>query len=125
LDAQPLQTAVEGLVKAFLDAKTARVDISQALYLVAAELDTTELLGEISKRLHGLTTALLASIQDAAFADASAAAFMLRAAMTGTTRAVFERGATPAAVRGLRTELVTMCVAYLRAVALEKAALSR
>ncbi len=50
-----------GLVNAYLDAKTARVDVPRALYRVAAELDTADLIGDVAQRIRSATTALLAS----------------------------------------------------------------
>ena len=118
---EPVATMVGALVTAFIDAKSARADVSRALYLVAAELDTAELLGRISKRMQRAAAALLASAADARFEDLPAITFTLLAAMAGTTRAVFEHGATPPMLRMLRVQLAAMCQAYLRAIALEKA----
>ena len=118
---QSIVTMANGLVTAYVDAMAAHAETSRALYLVAAELDTADLLGGISKRIHVATAALLASAADAKFDDLPAVAFTLLAAMTGTTRTVFERGATPPMLRVLRTQLTMMCRAYLQAVAAEKA----
>lgn len=111
---QPVAAMVDGLVTAFIDAKLAQAEASRALYKVAAELDTADLLEDISKRLHQAMAALLASAADAAFDDLPAIAFTMQAAMAGTTRAVFERGATPPKLRVLRTQLAMMCLGYLR-----------
>ncbi len=115
LKGQPVASMVDGLVGAFIDAKTMRADISRALYLVAAELDTAELLGDIARRLHVATARLLATAPDAVFKDLQDVTFTLLAAMAGTTRAVFERGATRQMLRALRLQLTLMCRAYLDA----------
>jgi len=119
---QSIDEGIDGLVAAYIDAKTARADVSRALYLVAAELDTTELLGSISKRIHDATATLLASAADAEFDDLPLVTRMFLAAMSGTVRTAFERGASLAMWRSLRTHLSTMCRAYLREVAIEKPA---
>jgi AcrR family transcriptional regulator len=106
---QPVATVSRGLVTAYIDAKTARVEASRTLYLVSAELDTADLLGGIAMRIHDATATLLTSAADAEFDDLPAVTFTLLAAMAGTTHAALERGATPAQLRLLRTHLATMC----------------
>jgi AcrR family transcriptional regulator len=110
---QPVAAMAEALVKAYVDAKTARVEVSRALFQVAVELDTAELLGGITKRINNATTALLASAPDAQFDDLPSVVFTLLAALAGTTRTVFERGARPALVKEMRRQVTTMCRAYL------------
>jgi hypothetical protein len=112
----------EGLVNAYVDAKTANVEVSRALFLVAAELDTAELVSGISKRINAATTALLASATDASFDDLPAVTFTLLAALAGATRTVFERGAKPALLKVLRKQATTMCRAYLLAAAVQRTA---
>jgi AcrR family transcriptional regulator len=114
---QPTASMVEGLVKAYIDAKTADVEVSRALFSVAVELDTAELLGGISKRINDATMGLLASATDAHFADLPAVTSTLLAALAGNTRAVFERGAKPAQLKVLRSQVAVMCRAYLLAAA--------
>lgn len=114
---QPLAEISDGLVAAYLEAKTSRIRASRALYAVASELDTADLLGEISKRVGKAVMGLLASASDARFADLEAVSFALRAMLAGTVRAVLERGATPADLAILRHELPVMSRAYLTAAA--------
>jgi Tetracyclin repressor-like, C-terminal domain len=80
------------------------------------------LLNDISKRFHDATVALLASAPDVRFENLDDVTFALLAAMTGATRVVFERGAIPGMLRVLRTQLATMCHAYLQQAAAGKAA---
>jgi AcrR family transcriptional regulator len=119
---QPVASMAEELVKAYIDAKTANVEVSRALFLVAADLDTAELIGGMSKRIDAATTDLLASAADAYFDDLPAVTFTLLAALAGATRTVFERGAKPALLRTLRNQVTTMCRAYLLAAAVQKTA---
>lgn len=104
----------EGLVDAYIDAKARRPDASRALYMVAAELDTSELLGGISTRLQEAATTMLTSVADAKFEDLPDVTFTLLTAMAGATKAVFERGAQPRMIRVLRVQLVDMCQGYLQ-----------
>lgn len=112
-----VNTMVGSLVAAYIDAKAVRVPVSRALYKVAAELEVGELRGEISKRIHHAIVTLLNSATDARFDDPSAVAFTMQAAMTGTARAVFESGATPAMLNVLRSQLTLMCKGYVLLVA--------
>ena len=113
----PVAAMVDGLVTAFIDAKTAHPEASRALYNVATELDTADLLGVLSKRIQNAMAVMLASAADAEFDDLPAITFTMQAAMAGTTRAVFEGGAKPPMLRVLRTQLAMMCRGYLQVAA--------
>lgn len=62
-------------------------------------------------RMRKAAVALLDNAADARFDDLPAVTFTLLAAMAGTTRAVFEHGATPSMLRMLRLQLAAMCQA--------------
>jgi AcrR family transcriptional regulator len=113
---QPLAVISDGLVAAYLDAKTRQVATSRALYAVAGELDTADLIGGISRRVQQAIAPVLASASDARFDDLDSVSFALRVVLAGTARAVLERGATSAALVTLRAELPVICRAYLSAV---------
>jgi AcrR family transcriptional regulator len=112
----PLETMSDGLVAAFLDAKTGNIEAARALYLVSSELDTDGLLSDVTHRVGAAITRLLTSASDAAFSDIEAVGFTLCAALSGTVRAVLERGASPGALTILRSQLPVLCRAYLAAV---------
>ena len=84
-----------------------------ALYLVASDLDTDDLLSDITQRVGAAIIRPLASAPDAAFQDIEAVGFTLRAVLSGTVRAVLERGAGRSGLTILRSQLPTMCRAYL------------
>lgn len=111
--AQPIALMVDGLVAAYVDAKTTRTEVASALYQVAGELDTADLLRAVSKRIQKAISGLLASATDVCFDDLFEVTFTLSAAMAGATRVMYERGATRPMVRTLHTELPVMCKAYL------------
>lgn len=110
---QSIETISDGVTTAFLDAKTARVDASRALYLVSSELDTAELIDGVASRICATISTLLSSAADARFEDVRAVAFMIAAALAGIVRVVLEREADPAMLHTLRTELPILCRAYL------------
>src|SRR5689334_23085477 len=92
---QPLAAMSDGLVAAYLAAKTRQLATSRALYAVAGELDTADLIGGMSQRMQKVIATMLASAADASFDDLSAVTFVLRAVLAGTGRAILERGAGP------------------------------
>ena len=117
LRGHPLDAMSDGLVFAYIEAKTGDIEVSRALYAAASELDTTDLIGGISQRTHAAAKALFATAPDAAFTDLDSVVFALRAALSGSVKAVFERGTTPDALTMLRKELPLMCRAYLQSAA--------
>jgi len=111
---------VEGLVATYIEAKTSNTEVSIALYSVITELDVPELVGKVGTRMTKAIEAMLASAVDLAFDDVPLVTSMLRAAMTGVTRTVFEQNAGPALIRKSHAELLTMCQAYVQAVGVKR-----
>lgn len=109
---QPLAILSDGLVEAFLEARTSDIDASRAIYLLGADLDTEALLTDVFDRVSSAVIILLASASDAAFVQIDAVAQMICATLSGTTRTVLER-AEPGALAVLRAELPKLCRAYL------------
>lgn len=112
----PLARMVEALVSAYWDAKTERADVTRALYRSAVELDNAALIEAFAARMDRATSAMLATAPDAAFDDLTLVNATLLAVIFGTVRNVFERGLPEPLESGLRRQLVTMCLEYLRVV---------
>lgn len=112
---RPAAEMADGLVNAFLDAKTERLDVTKALYLIAEDLDTTTLLAEATSRDVAATTTMLATAADADFENLLAVASTMFSGIAGSTRIVFERGVSLFALQELRRELSLMCRSYLLA----------
>ena len=96
-------------------ARSERLDVTKALYLIAEDLDTTTLLAEATSRNVAATTTMLATAADADFENLLAVASTMFSGIAGSTRIVFERGASLFAVQELRRELSLMCRSYLLA----------
>jgi AcrR family transcriptional regulator len=111
-----LETIAHELANAWLDAKTANIDASRAIYGIAAEFDIAALMAGASRRLQQAIERLLASASDGPLADLDAAAFMLVALLGGSVRAVMELGASERDLARLRWELPRACHGYLGAV---------
>lgn len=110
-----LETMSNALVAAYLNAKTKDLDTARALYAVAADIDTDDLLGTVARRNQNAVRDVLMSAKDITFDAPDEVAFTLRATLAGTTRAVLERGATRQELAAMRRELPILCRAYLSA----------
>ena len=115
LAGRDLRTIGHGLAAAWLDAKTADVETSRAIYGVAAEFDITALMERGTQRLRLGLVRLLTTASDAHFPDVDGVAFMLLAMLGGSVRAVMELGASQQDLARLRRELPRACHGYLRA----------
>ncbi|CAB3800064.1 TetR/AcrR family transcriptional regulator [Pararobbsia alpina] len=110
---QPLAIMVPAVVDAFVQAKTERIDEARALYAVAGELDSRELILETQKRGRVTLGAMLKTALDTEFRDLNMAAWMLSAAMAGPTRLMIEGEAPASMLRSLRRHIESLCLGYL------------
>jgi AcrR family transcriptional regulator len=115
LTGRDLATIAEGLAAAWLDAKTADIVASQAIYGIASEFDLTETMDRAIRRVTAAIGVLLNRAPNARFADLDSVALMLAALLAGPTRVVMEAGASEADLARLRRELPRACRAYLEA----------
>jgi AcrR family transcriptional regulator len=111
----PVGEMAEALVEAYWNAKIARCSVTRALYLVAAEVDTTVLVDAFSKRVEAATAAMFASAPDAEFADLAIVNLTLLTSLFGTVRSLFDRSLPKPWACGLQEQLVFMCRSYLEA----------
>lgn len=114
----PVRAMVAAVVEAFVRAKTEHIDEARALYGVAAELESAELVKSVGKRNRAAISAMLATASDARFDDLALTSFMFSAAMAGPTRAMVEGDAPPRMLRALRGQLESLCLSYLQREAL-------
>lgn len=108
-----LQTIAHGLADAWLDAKTADIEASRAIYGVAAEFDISKLMEQGTHCLRQGVARVLETASDARFPDLDGTAFMLLAMLGGSVRAVMELGASQQDLACLRRELPRACYGYL------------
>lgn len=109
-----LQMLVDAVVTAFVSAKMARPEVSQALYAPAAELGGMAVVSALTHRVQHVAAAALASVSDVRLAHPEVCASMLLHAAVGPMQAVLEAGPTPARVAELHAQLVALGLAYLR-----------
>lgn len=108
-----LAVIAEGLAVAWLDAKTADIVASRAIYGIAAEFDLSGQMGRAATLMGEAFETLLASAPGVRFRDPPAAAFMLAALLGGSVRVVMEADPSGHSLERLRSELPRACHAYL------------
>jgi hypothetical protein len=106
---------VRAVVEAFVDVKMERVDVSLALYQIAADVGGPALVKRLGQRSRKALEAMLRTAPDIASPPDKFAVEMMFAAMGGATRYVLESGASPSMIRGLRQQLVVLCQSYMAA----------
>ena len=109
----PLAVMVSTVVKVFVKAKTINLEEGRALYAVAGELDTRELVLASQRRGRAALAEMLATAADVEFEDVATAAFMLNTAMIGPMQPVIEGNAPAKLVRNLPGQLESLALGYL------------
>lgn len=125
LAGKPLAAISDGLVAAWLEAKTADIVGSRAIYGIAAEFDIAETIKGQSQRLEQAVEAVLSTAGDAVVERPRAVAFTLLAVMGGAVRVVLERGGQGAELAILHSELPRVCRQYLASSAAPRAGSGR
>lgn len=115
LKGRDINSVASGLALAWLDAKTADIVASRAIYGIAAEFDLGDVMQRAMTQMMDVFKELLVSAPDAQFDDPESAAFMLTALLGGSVRVVMETDASPEYLDKLRRELPRVCQAYLAA----------
>ncbi|WP_315831853.1 TetR/AcrR family transcriptional regulator [Bradyrhizobium prioriisuperbiae] len=111
----PIAIMSGAVVTAYLNAKTRRCDETRALYQVAAELDSGELIDSVYRRIGSATAALFATATDAEFSDLALVNSTFLNALSGSVHSLFQRDTPPDADCAYRGQLVLMCQSYLEA----------
>ena len=112
------QQMVEALVTTYWRAKTERPEVTRALYRSVVEIDNEALIAAFASRVDAATAAMLHTAGDATFADLPTVNLTLLSTVFGTVRNVFERNLPSDKVDAIRSQLIMMCSAYLKAVRL-------
>ncbi|SKA35621.1 TetR/AcrR family transcriptional regulator [Consotaella salsifontis] len=111
----PLAQMSDTLVKAYWDAKTMQRNATRALYLVALEVNTSDLAEACMQRIEAATAAMFDSAPDAKFADLALVNLTFLTVLFGTVRSLFTRKMTEESERRVGDELSVMCLRYLEA----------
>lgn len=110
------------LIETYWRAKTARADVTRALYRSVVEMDNEALIEAFAARVDAATSAMLASASDAAFGELETANLALVTVIFGTIRNAFERNLPLSAIEALQLQLLAMCRAYVEAIKTDRPA---
>ena len=116
LENQSLEVIGEGLVRAYLHAKTLDLEASVSLYSAVSHLDASDLVRDMIYRIRAAIKTVLINSADAFFSEPDEVAFFLQNMLSGTTRAVFEslEGEILEAIKKLESGLFIICSSYLQ-----------
>lgn len=110
---RPAPEGAEGLIDTYWSVKTERMDLTHALYRSVVELDNEALVHDFAVRVDTATVGMLRASPDLPSEDSDQINLFLTTVIYGTVRNAFERGLDQEKISALKTELKTMCRAYL------------
>jgi AcrR family transcriptional regulator len=113
---KPIQAMCATMMEAFVEAKTRRPDISRALYLPTAMVNSDVIVKEESGRCAHAVHGMLITASDAKFEQPLLVSTMLIASIVGPTRAVIEAGGDRDTFERLKVHLTALSVGYLKEV---------
>jgi AcrR family transcriptional regulator len=111
-----IQEMCATMMTVFVDAKTRRPDISRALYLPTAMVNSDAIVKEESSRCAQAVHDMLITASDAKFEQPRVVSGVLIGSIVGPTRAVIEAGGDRNTFDGLKRHLTALCVGYLKEV---------
>ena len=112
---QPMSEMIRQVVKAFVDVKMQRADISVVLYKVAQDVGGPALVKQTGQRLRKAIESMFLTASDLKLSPDRFAIDMMLSAMSGAMRSALEAGASPAVFRKIREHLVLLCQSYMAA----------
>jgi AcrR family transcriptional regulator len=102
------------MMSAFVDAKTRRPEVSRALYLPSAAVNSDAIVKEEAVRCAAAVHDMLITASDATFAQPRLVSSVLIASIVGPTRATIEAGGDRSTFERLKQHLTALCVGYLK-----------
>ena len=109
----PLLTMAEALVDGFIDAKSERLDVTQALYAVTYDLNGLELIDQMSERSVGAIRDMLNTASDVVVDAPDRIAAVLHATLAGTVQIVLNKGSHTPDINELRHHMRHLVTGYL------------
>jgi AcrR family transcriptional regulator len=110
----PIQAMAAMLVGAYIDAKLSRPDASKALYAVASELSSADVVARMTQRSQLALCDVLATAADMTFSDLRVVSYMLSTALVGPVQGLLHCAVAPSFVQQVKEQLVIMTKAYLQ-----------
>jgi AcrR family transcriptional regulator len=111
---QPVQAMATSLVTAFVDAKLSAPDASKALYAVASELGSADVVARMTQRSQLALCDMLATTADVRFDDLRVVSYMLSTALVGPIQGLLHSAAPPAFAEQVKVQSILMTAAYLQ-----------
>jgi AcrR family transcriptional regulator len=111
---QPVKIMAATLVGAFVDAKLKHPEASKALYAVASELGSADVVARMTQRSQLALCDVLATAADAEFSDLRVVSYVLSTALVGPVQGLLQADMPPAFVEDVKQQLTLMTSAYLR-----------
>lgn len=114
---QPLAAMAEAVVRAYVDAKLHRPDVSRALYAMPSSAATDTLVARITVRGQLALCDLLASCSDARVLEPTLVAAVWAGALVGPVQMLLTEAIPLERSAVVREQLIALSLAYLRTVA--------
>lgn len=111
---EPVPAMATSLVSAYVDAKLSAPDASIALYAVASELGSAEVVARMTQRSQLALCDTLATAPDLAFSDLRVVSYMLSTALVGPVQGLLHANVPPTFVHQVKEQLILMSIAYLQ-----------
>lgn len=108
-----LETIAGGVVGTYMGIKAAQLEDAKALSRIASDGETIGLMRQLAERLEQAVAEGLERAGGGSIRDPGLTAFIIVQAITGTARALIERGASAEAFAASRVELAKLVRAYL------------
>ncbi len=113
LHGEPLPVMVRAVVRAYMEEKLARPDVSAALYRVHTELRGQQPVAVAQERLRVALTAMLGTAEELRGVVLKLPVFLLQTSLAGAVRAFLETGAPGSMRKPMTEQMCAMVEAYL------------
>jgi AcrR family transcriptional regulator len=110
----PVKGMAATLVGAYVDAKFNDPDASRALYAVASELSSVDVVARMTQRSQVALLDTLATAADRKFIDLPVVSYMLSTTLVGPVQGLLNSAMPPAFVEQVKKQLVVLTTAYLQ-----------
>jgi AcrR family transcriptional regulator len=111
---QPIKGMAATLVGAYIDAKFNDPDASRALYAVASELGSVDVVARMTQRSQVALLGTLATAADRKFIDLPVVSYMLSTTLVGPVQGLLDSAMPAAFVEQVKKQLVVLTTAYLQ-----------
>ena len=112
--AQSVDVMATSLVNTFVNAKLSAPDASKALYAVAIELGSADVVTRMTQRSQLALCDMLATAVDVSFGDLRVVSYVLSTALVGPVQGLLHAAAPPMFAQQVKAQLIIMTIAYLR-----------